>query len=226
MLRPRVRGGPFDSMTNRGVDFYCAIYVWNLMATWLSEAIQEISSGKMSLELALYLLLDEVPRQRLGDDEVFDGVTYLGLGDDEIERALRLAEDTIMSQENPIEFVFRNCDIGENGYENRIMGIATELVSENPEVINAIKRAYRSIDNQDQQFQIQYVIERAGESGLKILSELEVDMELFYEWDAEGAAIYSGGIGQGPGEIYEGGKEEWKKLYKQGKMEWFFGKKE
>jgi len=179
------------------------------MATWESEAIQEISSGKMSLELALYLLLDEVPRQRLGDDtEDEEGVTYPGLGDDEFDRALRLSEDTIMSQENPIEFVFRNCDIGENGYENRIMGLATELVSDDPEVIDAIKRAYRSVEDENQQFQIQYVIERAGDSGLKILSELEVDMELFYEWDAEGAAIYSGGIGLGPGENYEGGKEE------------------
>ena len=176
------------------------------METEASIAKDAISSGNMSLEFALELLLQESPWMQF-EPFVEDGVEYFGLDDDEIESALMLAEETILSQEDPIEFVFRNCD-SESGYENRIMGLATELVSDDPKVIDAIKRAYRSVEDENQQFQIQYVIERAGDSGLKILSELEVDMELFYEWDAEGAAIYSGGIGLGPGENYEGGKEE------------------
>ena len=205
-------------MTNRGVDFYCPNYVCNLMETWASIAKDAISSGKMSLEFALELLLEESPSMQFDPFEE-DGMEYFGLDDDEIESALRLAEETILSREDPIEFVFLNCDIGENGYENRIMGIATELVSDDPEVIDAIKRAYRSVEDENQQFYLQYVIERAGKTGMKILSELEVDMEQFYEMDAEWSAIYSGGIGQGPGESYEGGKEEWKKLYKQWRME-------
>ena len=163
------------------------------MKTYASIAKEALSSGKMTLDFAWDLLYAQSPESWFDHCEE-DGVEYPGLDDDEIEKTMKMAEETFLSQNDHIFFIFEKCNIGEDGYENRIMGLATELVSDDPEVIDAIKRAYRSIEDEAQQFYLQYVIERAGKTGMKILSELEVDMEKFYEMDAEWSAIYNGGI--------------------------------
>ena len=130
-------------------------------------------SEKMTLETAIELLLLEAD-----------------VGEGEISEARGL----VLSQDDPVEIVFSNCDIGENGYENEMMRLAKELVVDDEVVIESIAKAYAN-SRVEQRLYIEYCIagEEIGGLGKKILDILGVDIDQYeFDIDCWNAVFYGG----------------------------------
>ena len=196
------------------------------MSTSVYHMVME--SGEMRLEDALELFTSENGLESTIDFWIEDieretGQEIPELTDAIYERFVQLAKETIQSQDNAIALIFENCEANESGYETEMMMFATEIISDDKDVIEQIKQTYQNIDGEDdysegRRFYIQYAIERSGKIGWKILFDLGIDMDEFYEREAGWAAIYNGGFGEGPGERHPGGIEEWIREYKDKKL--------
>jgi len=174
------------------LELFQSEFSWHIVEAWAEEANEEVSA-------------------------------YENDGEAIHERFVQTAMETILSQDNAIAIIFDNCEMGESGYETDLMMLATSVVSDDDDVVEQIMRSYQNIlgdDNyaEERKFCLQYVIEKSGIIGWKILFNLEVDMDEFYTKEAEWAAIYNGGFGLGPGERHPGGIEEWVNNYKEKKL--------
>ena len=121
-----------------------------------------MAGSKMSVEEAVELLHLEV------------GVT---------ESEIAEARELLLSQADPVYLVFGNCDVGENGYENGIMGLAKDLVSDDESVISDIMRAYDEADPLRRYYLRYCAVDGADdELGSRLLEGFGVSREQ-YEYD-------------------------------------------
>ncbi len=186
-----------------------------------------MDSGKMELADALNMFQSESPSDviEFWAEEANQEIPEYEQGGDAVYKQFgQIAKDTILAQENAISLIFENCEIGESGYETGMMQLASEVVSDDADVVQQIIHSYHSITGDDDEvveerkFWYHYVIERTGDIGWKILFDLGVDMEEFYHRDGEWAAVYNGGFGHGPGELHPGGIVQWVQEYKAEKL--------